>query len=82
MILQEANAGVCVEPENVDAIEKAILFLNANPKICREFGERGRAHVLRYFSRKTMSEHYLERLSLLYTSRASERCALSAVSEG
>ena len=38
----QSGAGVCVEPEDVDAIVEKILYLKDNPELCRQMGENGR----------------------------------------
>ncbi len=54
--LNQAQAGVWVEPEDAAGIGKAILFLYNNPQLCKKFGKKGRAYVERYFSRKIQAQ--------------------------
>jgi colanic acid biosynthesis glycosyl transferase WcaI len=64
-ILEEARAGICVEPENVDALAYAIRYLAANPEAAREFGTNGREYILRKFSRRQSAEKYIRLLEEL-----------------
>ena len=64
-ILEEARAGLAIEPENSDAMAQAILYLAKNRDTVREMGMNGRDYVLRRFSRGHTAERYicmLERL--------------------
>ncbi len=58
-ILEEANAGLVIEPENSAALVDAILYLAANPKSAREMGHNGREHILRKYSRRQTAERYV-----------------------
>jgi glycosyltransferase involved in cell wall biosynthesis len=58
-ILDEARAGLAIEPENSDALVKAIRYLAANPEIAHTFGQNGRDHILRKFSRRETAERYI-----------------------
>jgi glycosyltransferase involved in cell wall biosynthesis len=64
-ILEEARAGLVIEPENSVDLANAIRYLSANPEIGRELGQNGREHIVRKFSRRLTAEKYicmLERL--------------------
>jgi len=61
-IISKANAGICVEPENVDEIKDAVLKLYYDRNLCKELGENGRKYVVENFSRKNITrklERYL-----------------------
>jgi glycosyltransferase involved in cell wall biosynthesis len=59
-ILQEAKAGIFVEPEDVEALTRAVLRLSTDRGLCEALGRGGRQHVMRYFSRDEQARHYLE----------------------
>ena len=61
-ILEEARAGLAIEPENSDALVKAIRYLAANQEMARELGQNGREHILRKFSRRQTAEKYIQTL--------------------
>jgi colanic acid biosynthesis glycosyl transferase WcaI len=58
-ILEEARAGLVIEPENSDALVNAIRYLAANREEARELGQNGRAHILRKYSRHQTAEKYI-----------------------
>ncbi len=41
-LIQQSGAGICVLPENVAELTKAILYLKENPALCNEMGRKGR----------------------------------------
>jgi colanic acid biosynthesis glycosyl transferase WcaI len=58
-ILEEAGAGLVVEPQNSEALAQAINQLAANPELRHGFGQNGREYVLRRFSRGATAESYI-----------------------
>jgi glycosyltransferase involved in cell wall biosynthesis len=62
-IVDNAQAGICVEPENPRAMVDAILKLCADPSLCRLLGQNGRRYVTQHFDRAQV----VERLTLLLT---------------
>ena len=50
VLLREADAGVCVPPENPAALRDAILRLKADESGRQRMGQSGRAYVTRHFS--------------------------------
>ncbi|HET6177972.1 MAG TPA: glycosyltransferase family 4 protein [Candidatus Sulfotelmatobacter sp.] len=59
-IVEDAGAGLVVEPENAEALAAAISQLAANPDLGRNLGQKGREHILRYFSRDRTAEKYIQ----------------------
>jgi len=59
-ILNEAGAGVSVEPENEHAYAEAILRLAQDPELRARFGVSGREYVTRNYTRKLKAGNYLE----------------------
>jgi glycosyltransferase involved in cell wall biosynthesis len=58
-LVQRANAGICVEPENETEIISAIERLAADRSLCAKFGQDGHAYVSRNFDRDKLSDDYL-----------------------
>ena len=58
-ILEEARAGLAIDPENSGALVNAIRYLAANQEAARELGRNGREHILRKFSRSQTAEEYI-----------------------
>jgi glycosyltransferase involved in cell wall biosynthesis len=74
-VMEQANAGIFVPPEDPARLAEAVARLAANPALCESFGRNGRRHVLQYFSRQQTARLYLDILQDLL---GSERCAAAA----
>lgn len=61
-LLEQAGAGVYVEPECEDAICEAILNFYNNPHQAQLMGDNGRIFVERNFNRDTLADKYLTAL--------------------
>jgi glycosyltransferase involved in cell wall biosynthesis len=59
-IVESAQAGLCIEPENVDALECAIRKLNSDPALRQRLGDNGREWVVENVSRGKTAGKYLE----------------------
>jgi colanic acid biosynthesis glycosyl transferase WcaI len=57
-LLDQAQCGLCIEPENPKSLVEAILKLFEANEIRREMGRCGRAFVVEYFSQKVASNKY------------------------
>jgi glycosyltransferase involved in cell wall biosynthesis len=64
-ILEEAHAGVSVEPEDSAALANAICDLAANRERASMFGQNGREYIVRNFSRRQTAENYIAVLARL-----------------
>ncbi|MFP4502464.1 MAG: glycosyltransferase family 4 protein [Candidatus Hydrogenedentota bacterium] len=64
-VLQAADAGIAVEPENPAAYAGAIATLADDPALRRQFGESGRAHVVVHYSRRKKAAQYIALLERL-----------------
>jgi colanic acid biosynthesis glycosyl transferase WcaI len=58
-IVENADAGIYVEPENVPELVKAITRLASNPDQCATHGRNGRNHILTHFSRRQTAQAYI-----------------------
>jgi len=59
-ILEEAQAGTCIEPENSSQLAEAVLRLAADAQLRETLGRNGRRHVLQRFSRRHTAMAYLD----------------------
>jgi len=59
-IVEDAGAGLIVEPENAQALAQAIRQLTANPELGSALGQRGREYILQNFSRASTAEKYIQ----------------------
>jgi glycosyltransferase involved in cell wall biosynthesis len=64
-IIDEAQAGICIQPENADDLIQAITKLMANPDLRDSLGRNGRHYIQQHFSRRTTAEAYLDVLEEL-----------------
>ena len=59
-IVRQAECGICIEPENADALAQAVLTLKEDPERRRRLGENGRKYVEEYFDREVIARRYLD----------------------
>lgn len=57
--LEEARAGIAVEPENAADYRDAICHLAQEPALGQAFGQQGRAHVLAQYTRNSKADEFL-----------------------
>jgi colanic acid biosynthesis glycosyl transferase WcaI len=55
-VMEAAEAGVFVNPEDAPALAQAILNLREQPEVGRQMGLRGRAFTERHYSRRAQAE--------------------------
>src|SRR5260221_13786227 len=64
-IVEAADAGLVVEPENAEALVGAINRLSADRELGRTLGQKGREYILRQFSRGRTAGKYIDVLQSL-----------------
>jgi colanic acid biosynthesis glycosyl transferase WcaI len=64
-ILEEAQAGICIEPENSSELTEAVSRLAQDTQLRETLGRNGRRHVGQHFSRSRTALIYLEVLNCL-----------------
>jgi glycosyltransferase involved in cell wall biosynthesis len=62
-LTEQAEAGICVEPENPQAMAQAILRLYANPILRRRMGANGQRYVKQYCDRTEIARKFEQLLS-------------------
>ena len=75
-VMEQANAGIFIPPEDPVALADAVVRLAANPALRESLGHNGRKHILRYFARQNTAKLYLNLLQDLL--RKDERRAAAA----
>ncbi len=50
-LLQDAQAGLCIEPENVDQLVAGVSMLSHDAELCQRLGKNGRRFVMEHFDR-------------------------------
>jgi colanic acid biosynthesis glycosyl transferase WcaI len=64
-VLEAAGGGICIEPDNPQALCSAILQLQQSPGLCAEMGKYGRNYIVRELSREKTALQYLSMLKVL-----------------
>jgi glycosyltransferase involved in cell wall biosynthesis len=64
-ILDEAQAGIFVEPENAMVLANTVRTLAANPELCNLLGRNGRRYIVERFSRQRTAKAYISLLENL-----------------
>ena len=64
-IIEHAEGGLVIEPENADALVQAIGQLSADRALCTVLGQKGRDYILQNFSRGRTAEKYIDVLVTL-----------------
>jgi glycosyltransferase involved in cell wall biosynthesis len=64
-IIEEAGAGLVIEPENADALVNAIHQLSADRQLAAALGKKGREYILQNFSRNRTAGKYIDVLERL-----------------
>jgi colanic acid biosynthesis glycosyl transferase WcaI len=59
-VLEQANAGIFIQPENPAQLAEAVMRLAAEPELRDSLGRNGRQHVLQHFSRRHTASAYLD----------------------
>lgn len=66
-VVEEAKAGVFVEPDDAEALVQAILSLAADPDGRRQMGIRGRQYIVSRLSREQTARTYITVLDRLHS---------------
>ncbi len=59
-IVEDAEAGIVIEPENAEALAQAIERLVTSRQLGDTLGKKGRAYILNNFSRARTAEKYID----------------------
>lgn len=59
-ILEKAQGGVRVDPDDLDSMKKWLLYFLEHPEEAKAMGGRGKAYVFQHFLRKDLARQYLE----------------------
>jgi len=57
-VIKDADCGICVEPGQPQKLAEAILTLYNDPAKCAAYGSKGRAHILKHYSRTECIRKY------------------------
>ena len=82
-VMEQANAGIFIRPEDPVALVDAVMRLAADPALRESLGRNGRQHICHYFSRQDTAKLYLDVLQdLLGTSARRRRIPPSGFEAG
>lgn len=62
-LLEQANAGCAIEPENARQLADAVLELARDPGLCRSLGDNGREYVALHYDRVRLAQRFESLLS-------------------
>jgi glycosyltransferase involved in cell wall biosynthesis len=65
-LVENAEAGICVEAENPNALADAIIGLLTDPERSRTLGLNGRRYVLEHYDRQKIAERFEQLLLELH----------------
>lgn len=72
-IIEEANCGLCIKPENDQALSEAVLELAGNTEQCEKLGNNGYAFVRSRYNRDALAVNFLNTLQRLTGKIGSEQ---------
>lgn len=61
-LVESADAGVVVPPEDPSALSQEVQRLASDPALARRLGEQGRAYVSKHFDREAIARRFIELL--------------------
>jgi glycosyltransferase involved in cell wall biosynthesis len=67
-LVRRASAGLCIEPENAEALIEAIVRLRDDDAMRKQLGENGKQFVKTHYLRSDLAEKYLDALGSTVTS--------------
>ncbi len=67
-IMESAEAGIYIEPENHDELINAVVKMYNEPYLRRKYGENGRNYILKYFTRQQKANQYLTIITKMFQS--------------
>ncbi|THB70550.1 MAG: glycosyltransferase, partial [Gammaproteobacteria bacterium] len=59
-IIEDAECGICIEPENAEQLADALIRLADNSELQVNKGDSGRNYVEKFFDRKVLAHRYAE----------------------
>jgi Glycosyltransferase len=69
-VVEEAQAGIFVQPGDANSLAQAILKLNSDPAIAQQMGQNGREFVIQNFNRQILAA----RLEAIFCQLVEEKC--------
>src|SRR5690606_16466396 len=67
-IIEQAECGICIEPENARDLADAVVRLAGGRELCQKMGDSGLRCVQQKFDRRVLAERYEAELRVLAAS--------------
>lgn len=64
-ILEDAEAGIYIEPENYEDLVNAVIKMYNDPVLRKTYGEQGRNYILKYFTRQQKALQYINIMNMM-----------------
>ena len=64
-ILEDAQAGICIEPEDPSKLAETVSRLAQDPQLGKSLGRNGRRYILQHYTRRQASAAYIRLLNKL-----------------
>jgi colanic acid biosynthesis glycosyl transferase WcaI len=74
-LVEAAQAGICFEPGNPEALSHAVLRLAAEPSLRQAYGRNGRRYIVEHLSRAQTALDYLDLLQQIVSPTAMSQAA-------
>ncbi len=58
--VKQANAGICIEPENAEQLAQEVKNLADDSQLCQLLGQAGREYVMKHHNRDSLANEYLD----------------------
>ena len=62
-LIEDAQAGICSDTNNLEGVVEAIRILIDSPELRAQYGQSGRSHVETHYDRKLLADKYLGMLN-------------------
>jgi glycosyltransferase involved in cell wall biosynthesis len=72
-LVRQADCGICIEPENAQALVHATQQLAADAELCAQLGNRGRAFFSQHYDRQTLARRYRDLLQRVWNAAPRHR---------
>lgn len=68
-VIDNANCGLLVEPENADELAKAVIYLKDHPEEADAFGTNGRGYMVKHLTKKQILDGFVQKIDELMYSK-------------
>ncbi len=71
-LVARAEAGLCIEPESVEALVDGVNYLRSNRQLCQKLSVNGQQFVKKHYQRSMLAETYLTALQNVINANTGE----------